>query len=268
MAPILEICIPTYNRAEKVIKTIEFLISERALNAEPVAIHVKDNYSSDQTSQLLAERFNDVPDLKISRNEKNVGLIGNLLLLIKESKGKYTWLVGDDDILHAGILGEILKTIKEDPNYVFINHRAIYENGTPAFTSAIPESKPKDLLDIFNFSFGSVMFITASVYKTEVIKKITEKQLNATNPARLSSPLFWALSAGATGNFKMLHQQLITNVWGDISWKDERYKVAIMNIPTEIIKCFYIDYPKLKVLKSLSNYYFQYSIKFLKKIFA
>ena len=267
MNNILEICIPTFNRREKVLQTVKFIIEERTRANAEISIHIKDNASSDGTYLALLEHFSDVPNLKVTQNTTNVGLVKNLLFLIDESKGKYTWLVGDDDILHEGIVKEVISACNTNPNMIFINHNAFYDNGNIAFESAFPIKKNLDLLDVFSFSFTSVMFITASVYNTKVIKEITKLQLENKSPARLSAPLYWALKAGSFEKLYVLDKILITNIWGDISWKNEKYKVAILNVPTELLKCSLLKYPKLKVLKSLTRYFWNYSIKFFKKLF-
>lgn len=263
---ILQICVPTYNRCEKVLKTVDFLISEiNQLDAD-IGIHVKDNNSTDATFSELQKKFKSIPYIKISKNDTNVGLVGNLLLLISESQGQYTWLVGDDDILHPGILKEVILAINSQPNLIFINHDAYYEDGKMAFSTALPRRQDIDLLDVFNFSFGSVMFITATVYKTNIIKEITQHQQSAQYSPRLSSPLYWALKAGSMGRLSILNKILITNIWGETSWKNERYKVAILNVPTEILKCIFSSYSKMRVILSILNYYLQYGIKFIKKL--
>lgn len=104
---ILSILIPIYNGRFRIDSLITSLYTKGFVDNTQVEIIISDNFSSDGTREyldLLPRSFN------ISYNEKNHGYSGNAVKLLKLSKGKYTWLIGDDDIVNvtANIL---LKTI-------------------------------------------------------------------------------------------------------------------------------------------------------------
>lgn len=106
---LLAICIPTYNRAEKLAGCLAQLIEQAAPYRIP--IYISDNASSDNTAAIV-EEFSKCYDLLIySRNDQNYGADYNIAKVLKQSTSRYAWLLGDDDRVALGGIGELLDAI-------------------------------------------------------------------------------------------------------------------------------------------------------------
>src|SRR4030095_6701459 len=99
MTPLLSICIPTYNRAERLRVMLQAVLPQVAAHADKVELWISDNASSDHTPQVVADAHVLGP-LQYSRNSSNLGIVGNLITLTSElARGEFVWGLGDDDLL-------------------------------------------------------------------------------------------------------------------------------------------------------------------------
>lgn len=113
----IDILIPTYNRADFLKKNI--LILDRQINnsnlIEYFKILISDNNSEDNTWSLIGDLKNEVQTkIEIFRQEKNIGLEPNAVFLLGKSSAEYVMYLGDDDFLPDGYLDFVVKVIKED----------------------------------------------------------------------------------------------------------------------------------------------------------
>ena len=62
----------------------------------------------------LVLSINIKKDLKIiyNRNQKNLGFALNAIKAVKLSKGKYAWLIGNDDLILPNTLNDLKKFFK------------------------------------------------------------------------------------------------------------------------------------------------------------
>jgi abequosyltransferase len=109
--PLLTIAIPTYNRAKKLHGLLSNLFVQLA-DQPAVELIVSDNASSDETPAVIEEFEKRGLKLRHLRNEVNVGLDGNFLRCFMQSRGKYLWILGDDDIVVPGGMGKILSMLQ------------------------------------------------------------------------------------------------------------------------------------------------------------
>lgn len=119
----IDILIPTYNRAKFLAKNILLLnkqIESRGLQ-KYFRIIVSDNCSSDNTSDALSE-VEGVLSVRMLRyrQEKNIGLEPNALFLLGKATSEYVMYLGDDDYLPDGYLNFVIEKIKEDDAYCII----------------------------------------------------------------------------------------------------------------------------------------------------
>lgn len=111
MNPLLSICIPTYNRLAYLRELIGMLLPQiDALSEGAVELIVSNNVSPDGTAEYCESI--DRCYLRFWTNETNIGGDRNFLKCIKESRGEYVWLVGDDDIVPEGAVANVLQVIR------------------------------------------------------------------------------------------------------------------------------------------------------------
>ena len=104
---ILSICVPTYNRKVILKENIKEIKDKVSRYQNSVEILVGNNGSNDATVFML-EQFKN---LKIVNLNPNRGINPILLLLAAEAKGKYIWLLGDDDFLLGDIFDIVFQNI-------------------------------------------------------------------------------------------------------------------------------------------------------------
>lgn len=112
---LLSICIPTYNRADFLIETLDSLVCQmNEENLDLIEICISDNCSSDTTENDLKNYISKHSKLtfNFNRNEKNLGADLNFLKVIDIAHGKYCWFLGSDDKLKQGALEKILIEIQ------------------------------------------------------------------------------------------------------------------------------------------------------------
>ena len=111
--PTLSICIPTYNRAEKLKKSLGIICNQlNEIESNDVELFVSDNCSQDKTHEVVVSFINEGHPIIYSRNESNIGPDRNFLKCINGASGRYIWLIGDDDYLAEGIIKIVIDAIK------------------------------------------------------------------------------------------------------------------------------------------------------------
>lgn len=130
---ILSICIPTYNRAEHLKKTLETIIFQFKNEDiyKQVEIVISDNASEDNTAGIIKEFQRRFANIKYFRNDKNVGFDRNLYNTIIRSNGEFCWTLNDDKLLKSYALSYLLKTLKDnkDVGFFCIDQFFSFDNG-------------------------------------------------------------------------------------------------------------------------------------------
>lgn len=162
--PVLSICIPTYNRAEKLKCSIGTVIRE-FYNKENVEILVSDNCSPDETESVMAFILEYYPRVRYYRNDENIGPTRNFISCYQRARGKYVWLFSDDDYLFEGtgdLVTEMLQ--KEDPVFAAVN--AYWSSGADGYRVFTDKNKFLNSVGIY------ITFISALIFRRDYIMEI------------------------------------------------------------------------------------------------
>lgn len=154
--PLLTIAIPTYNRNDKLSRSLAILLPQ--LN-EQVRVVVLDNASPIPVLESLGTLL-DNSAVKIIRNKYNVGVSSNLIKCFESCETEWMWLLGDDDPPTPDAVSIILQDIQENRECSFLNYK-----------SHMSESRQSDFysVGVDDFiqkidNFGNVLFISLGVY--------------------------------------------------------------------------------------------------------
>ena len=121
---VLSICIPTYNRARYLKQCLDNIVCQLKdeKTTDLVEVVISDDASQDDTQELAKKyqaRFNNI---KYFRNEKNLGMTGNIINSVLKATGKYCWSIGDDDFIQNGSLKFIVDFLsKKDIALLTVN---------------------------------------------------------------------------------------------------------------------------------------------------
>lgn len=92
--PLVSFLIPTYNRADFIVQTIDSIFSQDCQDFEIIVI---DDGSLDNTEQLLKQKFNG--NIIYHRNDSNQGVASSRNIALGYASGKYIGLLDSDDVL-------------------------------------------------------------------------------------------------------------------------------------------------------------------------
>jgi glycosyltransferase involved in cell wall biosynthesis len=106
--PKVSICIPTYNAQDIILPTLKNIIAQNYPNLE---IIISDDCSTDDTISVIKSQ--NIKNIKIHRNSKNIGYAHNLNNFPKLASGEIIFLMGQDDFI---INNGLWKTIYEFQN--------------------------------------------------------------------------------------------------------------------------------------------------------
>ena len=121
---LLSICIPTYNRANRLENALKSAISNTFDNIEVI---VSDNNSQDNTSEIV-EKFKD-KRIRYNKNETNIGANLNIIHTVEIAMGDYILFLSDEDLINENGLLAILNTISKYKNATVI-FGSIFDNPT------------------------------------------------------------------------------------------------------------------------------------------
>ncbi len=98
MEKLLSICIPTYNRIEKLKGLLGSIAKYPPKRWDMIEVCISDNCSTDGTREFLGQKTGEYPfEVKVGLNAKNEGMDNNILKALALGSGRYSWLVSDDD---------------------------------------------------------------------------------------------------------------------------------------------------------------------------
>ncbi len=122
MAPLLSICIPTYNRESELREALESVVSQVSdPNDGRIEVVVSDNASTDGTQALMQAYASAHPWIRYSRSASNIGPDRNFFRIIELANGSYCWWLGSDDGLESGAIERVLDALGREPHFLFLN---------------------------------------------------------------------------------------------------------------------------------------------------
>lgn len=108
----LAVCIPNYNRPQKLGRLLEVLAKQIVLGnlSDEVEICINDDCSTEKPDDVIRRIKKMYPDIFIryEMNERNMGMDYNFLRSVMLSDSEYCWIVGNDDLPGEAALKEIL----------------------------------------------------------------------------------------------------------------------------------------------------------------
>jgi glycosyltransferase involved in cell wall biosynthesis len=129
----LSLCIPTFNRCNKL---SEFLLSLDKINKEnanKIEICISNNASTDNTNEVLnawkSKNLNRYIKININQNLENLGATQNIIKLLNFTTQKYVLFSGDDDIVNSTEIEILLNLLSNEHSERHIILNSNFSNG-------------------------------------------------------------------------------------------------------------------------------------------
>lgn len=185
---LLTICIPTYNRAyflEEVLASLCVQFNEDIL--KQVNIVISDNASPDNTTEIAEKYVSKYPEnIQYFRNPENIGWIKNVIKVTDYARGKYMWLLADDDCATGFSLASIIEIIEKNEFDLMLCRAQFFEklpvtvaqkangfesfDGMKAFAEYLYQKDvPYANLNSY-FSFYSIIIVRRELFQTSAPK--------------------------------------------------------------------------------------------------
>ena len=117
--PILSICIPIYNRLSYLEKMLSRFMEDVDLFKNEIHLFIADNCSQDDLGSCCNKYQSMGLNISYQRNKENIGPDRNFELCFHNGRGKYTWLLGSDDIPVSGFLRKLIPQLKQNDYGLF-----------------------------------------------------------------------------------------------------------------------------------------------------
>jgi len=178
----LQIVIPTYNRDGILSSTLNQLIESIRLHQlnDLVKIVVLDNASTDTTMEI-SNKFSLDYGVQYIRNSYNIGLEKNVFKALTLDGARWTWTLGDDDVISRNAVGVIishLELLDDECKLVLLNYGQLSNNLDQMLSSRVCDA-PLDFLGNWtgingllkcNGIFDLLGFISSVIIRTDCSK--------------------------------------------------------------------------------------------------
>jgi glycosyltransferase involved in cell wall biosynthesis len=162
----ISIFIPTYNRSEKLKRSLNLI---QKFNNFDIPVFVLDNDSTDNTGEIVKDINSELNcNIFYRKNIVNIGMTANVIRCFEMCETEWIWVLGDDDSIVESSFNTISSYIENDnnENTCFINfysdsiqlrNQDLYSIGLEDFASKMD-------------NFSLVLFISTSIFNVKKIK--------------------------------------------------------------------------------------------------
>ncbi len=146
-APAVSICVPTYNGARYLAQTLESI--ERQSHSD-FEVLVVDDGSTDATLELCGAYARRDPRVRLVRNERNRGLVGNWNRCVELARGRWIKFVFQDDLIRPDALSRLVDVAERTAAPMAFGRRDfLFEDGTSAEARERYEAAAQRIADLF-----------------------------------------------------------------------------------------------------------------------
>jgi glycosyltransferase involved in cell wall biosynthesis len=110
---LLSICIPTFNRADVLDKSIASIVLQPEFESESVELVISDNASEDNTEEVVKRYQKKYKNISYSKNSENI-YVKNFPIVIGKAHGIFRKLCNDTLIFRKGSIRELINIVKEN----------------------------------------------------------------------------------------------------------------------------------------------------------
>ena len=128
-------CIVTFNNSNSIVSTVSSIINNT--KGVELTLYISDNNSSDNTRDIILEKF---PTVKIIKNDRNAGFGYGHNKLLELINSDYHFVINPDIILKDDAITKIVDKLENDNSVVMATSKILNEDGTEQH---LPKKNPK-----------------------------------------------------------------------------------------------------------------------------
>lgn len=237
---ILTICIPTYNRKERLLKQLDSLYAQTEVYQ--TEIQIIDNHSDYDVETAIVEHFGKerLSNLNVQVNPVNLGLEPNICMPFLLTKTKWMWTLGDDDETTPDSISTVLNSIRKNEDTAFF----IFSISNFPCHKDVRYSSLEPFIDYWYKEHrynGDLVFLSNKVYNMEYVKPYIGSAIkNCLNCVGHIVPLFQCLN-DKKGDVIFSSKSIVTYKEPDPNTAYVYIKVAL---EFGLIGYLYLDIPR------------------------
>lgn len=179
--PLLTIAIPTYNRACWLVRSLPIVLAQvEAVQDGSIEVLVADNCSTDETPDILNRLAAQHPWVRVTRNPENLGPEGNFFRVRDLARGRYLWILGDDDVLLPDAVARVTRMIGRGYDYLLFDCMCFDEGMDVCRSPSLLRLRadlPFDRVDrVFGATYLGLGFISINVARRDLFGNIGEAE--------------------------------------------------------------------------------------------
>lgn len=160
--PLLAIVIPTFQRLDYLLALLDDIdcqVRDMGEEANKLVVQVIDNCSEDHSWSRTVEHVKDRPYVWLSRNPSNLGIEGNLISGMLNSKGIFTWFLSDHQRLGSDVLARTVAVLSAiSPDIICMdleNWSSPLQNRSDAWVGDLDQCTERERSELL-FYFGNM----------------------------------------------------------------------------------------------------------------
>ena len=177
-SPSVSICLTTYNRSSLLPSTLDSLLGQDYGDFELI---ISDNCSTDSTTEICREYAARDPRIRYFRNERNLGMPGNLNAAISRARGEYIANVHDGDVYRSDLISRWKSALDAVPSaaFAFNDYESLSSEGSPrVYRMPFERKVPGERIALHFFETA-----TSCVWGTVMARASAYREAGAFDPA-------------------------------------------------------------------------------------
>jgi glycosyltransferase involved in cell wall biosynthesis len=229
--PLISFCIATFNRATYISQTMDCLVGQLS---DDVEIVVLDGGSKDETESIMLGYVAACPAVRYVRQATNHGVDRDYDGAVQAARGKYCWLMTDDDILKPGAVAAIRAALQTEPSLVVVNAEvrdALLERVYEPSRLKIADDRtfaPDQLGELFAVAGELLTFIGSVVIRREVWLARQRESYYGT----LFIHVGVIFQSPLPGSIRVLATSWISIRYGNAMWHPREFEIWMFKWPS------------------------------------
>lgn len=141
--PLISFCLPVFNGEERIGRCLDSIL-QQDIPSDEREILVVDNASTDKTLSIVEERLKGIINVRIIRNDTNIGRIENWNRCLELATGRYIQIVMASDVLLQGTTKAKLRMFEVRADLVIVSSPGTGFPGHGEPYPAFPENPTRE----------------------------------------------------------------------------------------------------------------------------